>query len=571
MQIMALNNTVYNWYVFSWYLVNRDISNLVRLIDGVREEQEVSTVKGWLHRSAQNDDDRALAVSEKAETFPHHQTACDDCSKIQGLQEDLPKSHPAKRFELLVEHMVESSCRTPLCTRPSPVISYMSVLKESISRSGSVFAGSSSPSRLNGAKRPMANKPQAQQLERPLRTRFTARGQTLVAISQRPEATNALQLQTGMNPESDPHRLGSSTLYPLISTYQRGEAAARRKGPTVVKRSFVTSVKEKAQDSGALSAEPQTSTPALERYDYSTYSPTPLRMYIRSRSEADTALDTTIGPLGFDMEWNVSWRKQTQRLGAVIQLATPRKIFILQVCAMKGFPRKLKEILEDPTIVKTGVNIRGDATKLFKDYQVKAQNLVELSWLSNRADPSSGAKTARRLVALKTLIRKYLQRDLEKDAEGPRMSNWERLLNEEQQRYASNDVHSSIILYHHLMDLAAQHKLTLKPSDFTLNVGIDGTIAKDARVDSPNSTEEGPMPAEEESSSVSKAITLETSDTPTVSETLDSDEEVERIFTRFQRVCISNPKNPAQNSVEPLVDETVPMSRTMAYAAGLKK
>ena len=58
---------------------------------------------------------------------------------------------------------------------------------------------------------------------------------------------------------------------------------------------------------------------------------------------------------------------------------------------------------------------------------------MELTWLSKCADPDADSK-GRKLVSLKTLIGKYLEKDLEKDAEGTRLSNWERFLSEEQQQ-----------------------------------------------------------------------------------------------------------------------------------------
>ena len=46
---------------------------------------------------------------------------------------------------------------------------------------------------------------------------------------------------------------------------------------------------------------------------------------------------------------------------------------------MTTFPTVLKSILEDKNVVKFGCNVRGDGTKLLKDYEIQSRNLVELS------------------------------------------------------------------------------------------------------------------------------------------------------------------------------------------------
>ncbi len=46
---------------------------------------------------------------------------------------------------------------------------------------------------------------------------------------------------------------------------------------------------------------------------------------------------------------------------------------------METFPVVLKSILENKNVIKFGCNIRGDGTKLLKDYAIQSQNLAELS------------------------------------------------------------------------------------------------------------------------------------------------------------------------------------------------
>jgi exonuclease 3'-5' domain-containing protein 2 len=115
---------------------------------------------------------------------------------------------------------------------------------------------------------------------------------------------------------------------------------------------------------------------------------------------------------------------------------------------MAAFPSKLRELLEDPTIVKAGVNVRGmpllsiarfssveqfipgDAKKLYTDHKVKIQNLVELSSLSRIADPDLICGGGRKLIRLQKLVAAYLKHNLVKSE--VRTGDWEYRLSEEQ-------------------------------------------------------------------------------------------------------------------------------------------
>jgi hypothetical protein len=51
----------------------------------------------------------------------------------------------------------------------------------------------------------------------------------------------------------------------------------------------------------------------LPKYSYLNFSPTPVIKYIHSEYEANKALENINGPLGFDMEWKVTFRKAILR------------------------------------------------------------------------------------------------------------------------------------------------------------------------------------------------------------------------------------------------------------------
>ncbi|KIM28205.1 hypothetical protein M408DRAFT_23911 [Serendipita vermifera MAFF 305830] len=205
--------------------------------------------------------------------------------------------------------------------------------------------------------------------------------------------------------------------------------------------------------------------PELPVYDYCSYKPTPTRKYARTIVDAERELGGMVGPLGFDIEWRVMHRK-----------GAPQRP------CHESLSQKLKEILEDATIVKTGVNIRGDAKKMFTDHKIKVQNIVELSWLSRQADATlkcGGKVSAKTLVSLPKLVAAYLGKNLLKN--DARTSNWEALLTEQQLKYAANDAHCSIILYHYFLELAEDHKRTLEPQAYTMNVNLAGEVVMAAK------------------------------------------------------------------------------------------
>jgi hypothetical protein len=75
--------------------------------------------------------------------------------------------------------------------------------------------------------------------------------------------------------------------------------------------------------------------PELPTYSYLNFSTTPVLKYIRSESEANEVLENINGPLGFDIEWKIMFRK-AMRPVAVVQVASERAIYIIQTSAMRG-------------------------------------------------------------------------------------------------------------------------------------------------------------------------------------------------------------------------------------------
>ncbi|KAK7387613.1 hypothetical protein VNO78_28532 [Psophocarpus tetragonolobus] len=152
--------------------------------------------------------------------------------------------------------------------------------------------------------------------------------------------------------------------------------------------------------------------------------------------------------IGFDIEWKPTFRKGVP----------PGKVAVMQICGdssqchvlhliHSGIPRNLQRLLEDPTIMKVGAGIGGDAAKVFRDYNISVKGVMDLSLHANQklgGDHKWG---------LASLTEKLLSKQLKKPQK-IRMGNWETpVLSKEQLEYAATDAFASWYLYQAIKDL----------------------------------------------------------------------------------------------------------------------
>ena len=171
--------------------------------------------------------------------------------------------------------------------------------------------------------------------------------------------------------------------------------------------------------------------------------------------------------VGFDMEWEIA--KRRGRKVSLVQLASQDRIALFHLAKFEGFdtmddllPPSLKQVLEDPGIVKTGVHIKADSTVLSSSTKVRMQSIFELSHLYNLLEgPYEGTddikQYSKKAVALATQVQKHLQMPIKKDS--VRISNWNATLTEEQKDYAACDAYASLQLYY----VMEQKRLLIKP------------------------------------------------------------------------------------------------------------
>ncbi|KAF9535507.1 ribonuclease H-like domain-containing protein [Crepidotus variabilis] len=253
-----------------------------------------------------------------------------------------------------------------------------------------------------------------------------------------------------------------------------------------------------------------------EEYSWSTYNSGAKVIYIRNHEQANIALAALTpenGPLGFDLEWRPTFVKgQPENPAALVQLANENTIMLIQITAMREFPSKLVEVLANPEIVKAGVGIQSDASKLFNDYRVQMRNCVDLTLLAKTVDNARWAGKYSAPLGLARLIESYEYKLLPKG--NITRSNWEAYLTTKQQECQSyfilgrvalvrglpsdafNDAHAGYILYRRLEAMVPLMETTPQPSWYTFNI-LSGSLCTDSglpwHAENPN-YDPGPMP-----------------------------------------------------------------------------
>ncbi|OBZ66335.1 Werner syndrome ATP-dependent helicase [Grifola frondosa] len=297
---------------------------------------------------------------------------------------------------------------------------------------------------------------------------------------------------------STSNSVNTTRLPPLFSKARKSESAGEPSGingkasigvllkPTESADPAVSDLSANSDENGVENQTSATKAPTasmqLPLYSHTDYSPSPVVVYTRHEEEADELVQAMKGPLGFDLEWCVFFRKNMparERRTALVQLCDQRMILLVQVSAMKKFPQKVKEVIESPNIVKMGANIRNDGQKLFRDYGITAANMVELGAFAHQADPEFSKVYKRSIVSLIKVVEMYTQKTLDKGE--VRMSNWEGVpLTRNQITYAANDAHCALMVYNRLATLATENRRVLRPESYTSNLAMEYASQKAA-------------------------------------------------------------------------------------------
>ncbi|KAI8988620.1 ribonuclease H-like domain-containing protein [Mycotypha africana] len=158
---------------------------------------------------------------------------------------------------------------------------------------------------------------------------------------------------------------------------------------------------------------------------------------------------------GVDLEWPPSFKKgEKEKKTSLVQICSSKHILLIQLTNMimkgdvisgkaVGFPPILRQFFQDKSIYKSGVNIYMDGLKLFRDFGIKANGLVELRDMAVLTkSPKLDICHLRSLQALTGLfLDKYLPKG------SVRLSNWSNKLSTSQIKYAALDAYASYKLY----------------------------------------------------------------------------------------------------------------------------
>ncbi|KAJ4250863.1 hypothetical protein NW757_007063 [Fusarium falciforme] len=159
--------------------------------------------------------------------------------------------------------------------------------------------------------------------------------------------------------------------------------------------------------------------------------------------------------LGFDLEW-MSWARKPHGPRAnvsLIQLASPSRIGLFHVALFRSddyVAPTFKKIMEDESVTKVGVAIKGDCTRLKTHLGVETKGIFELSHMYKLVKYSKLGQYDRinkALISLAIQAEEFLGLPLYK-GDSVRSSNWMALLSAKQVTYSASDAYAGLNLFY---------------------------------------------------------------------------------------------------------------------------
>lgn len=142
---------------------------------------------------------------------------------------------------------------------------------------------------------------------------------------------------------------------------------------------------------------------------------------------------------GFDTETRPAFKKGESYPVALLQLATDQNAYIIRLKKIQNFSG-IKDIFENPDIVKVGAAIRDDLKQLQKLFAFQPHGFIELQTVAKQKNLKN--------IGLKGMTEEVLHGTITK---GPKTTNWEAsVLTEKQIIYAATDAWIGLKLYQKL-------------------------------------------------------------------------------------------------------------------------
>ena len=169
--------------------------------------------------------------------------------------------------------------------------------------------------------------------------------------------------------------------------------------------------------------------------------------YIRSQEQVADAVNylKKFSLIGFDTETKPAFKKGQVFPVAILQLATPDRVFIFRLLDL-GLPKEIIELFEDPNITIAGIGIHDDIKDLQKLSDFTAIEFADLNVKAKELDFESIG--ARNLSAI------FKGGRISKSQQ---VSNWDNKdLTEAQINYAATDAWICIEIYEKLLVLEVE-------------------------------------------------------------------------------------------------------------------
>lgn len=331
-------------------------------------------------------------------------------------------------------------------------------------------------------------------------------------------AKNDLQTPASLSPETTSHLTSSNNTTDTTSTMAEPDEG------------FVPTYEISPKDKKNALIASRNSTASFWRYSLykNAAGIPPTRHYCTTFEQTEAQVAKFLGEkvVGFDLEWEMYKSKPGQdsakRCVSLMQIAAEDKVALFHLAMFKGgdstgelMPPSLRAFLENPEIIKVGVNIGGDASRLKNCFGVEMKGNIELSHLYKlvtygESDPT---KVNRVKYALASQVQEVLHLPLSKGA--VRTSSWSKRLNAQQTDYAASDAYAGLRLYY---ELERRRKAMVskppRPAFQELNLPIllgGGELP-------PTKSRRGKQPIEAPEESIEEAAALQEQDDGDVSE-----------------------------------------------------
>ncbi|KAH6964173.1 ribonuclease H-like domain-containing protein [Fusarium avenaceum] len=171
--------------------------------------------------------------------------------------------------------------------------------------------------------------------------------------------------------------------------------------------------------------------------------------------------------IGFDLEWLIGQRATVnpRRNVSLIQIASPSRIGLFHVAlfAKDDFVAPtFKKIMEDESVTKVGVAIKGDCTRLKNNLGIESKGIIELSHIYKLVKFTKSGELNRInkvMVSLAAQTQEMLGLPLFK-GDDVRSSNWMLRLSPDQVAYSASDAYVGLQLYY----ILEQEREKLQPT-----------------------------------------------------------------------------------------------------------